>query len=82
MSWGNEKEQYGRRWCLRIHGHQVQEHEDVKKEVLGIIHQKLQLKSVIKKDIEAAHRMGRARDDKPPAIIVRFIIVRVPKLIF
>ena len=72
MRWCNENEQYGRRWCLRIHGHQVQENEDVKKEVVVIIHQKLQLKSINEKDIEASHRIGRARDDKPPAIIVRF----------
>ena len=54
MSWCNENEQYGRRWCLRIHGYQVQENADVKKKVVGIIHQKLQLKSVKEKDIEAA----------------------------
>ena len=72
MSWCNENEQYGRRWCLRIHGHQVQENEDVKKEVVGIIHRKLQLKSLNEKDIEAAHRIGRACDDKPPALIDRF----------
>ena len=50
----------------------MQENEDVKEEVVRIIHQKLQLKSVNGKDIEAAHRIGRARDDKAPAIIVRF----------
>ena len=43
MSWCNKNEQYGRSWCLRIHGHKVQENEDVKKEVVRIIHKNYNL---------------------------------------
>ena len=50
----------------------MQKHEDVKKEVVGIIRQKLHIKSLTEKDIEAAHRIGWARGGKPRAIIVRF----------
>ena len=72
MKWCNENEQYGRRWCLRIHGHPMKANENCKREVVGIVSHKLQIKTLTENDIDAAHRIGRPRDGKPPAIIVRF----------
>ena len=70
----NDNEQYMRRWSIRIHGHPLSDRpkEDCKKEKISILHTKLKLNFITENDIDAAHRIGRSRDEKPPAIIVRF----------
>ena len=69
----NDNEQY-MRWSIRIHGHPLSDRpkEDCTKEVILILHTKLKLNFITENDIDAAHRIGRSRDEKQPAIIVRF----------
>ena len=65
----NDNEQYMR------HGHPLSDRpkEDCKKEVISISHTNLNsLKFITENDIDAAHHIGRSRNGKPPAIIVRF----------
>ena len=69
----NDNEQY-MRWSIRIHGHPLSDRpkEDCKKEVISILHTKLKLNFITENDIDAANPISRSRDEKPPAIIVRF----------
>ena len=73
MTWCNNVEQYGRRWSLRIHGHKMaNRNENCKAEVVAIIKSRLNINDISEADIDAAHRIGRPRNDKPRAIIVKF----------
>ena len=68
----NRNEQYSRLWSVRIHGHPQKEREDCTAQVVELLHSKLQLADISSKDIELAHRTGRAANGKSRAIIVRF----------
>ena len=68
----NENEQYSRRWCLRFQGIPVKENENCKDEVIKLLMENLEISSLRAHDLDAAHRIGRSRDGKPPTIIARF----------
>ena len=71
----NENEQYGRRWLLRLHGIATAENENCIDTCLKIFNGKILKDSnetIQRADIEAAHRLGKRPDGKPPGIIVRF----------
>ena len=46
--------------------------ENCKAEVVAIIKSRLNINDISEADIDAAHRIGRPRNDKPRAIIVKF----------
>ena len=69
----NNNEQYSRKNNIRIFGlPQVDKKEDPTKVVLSFIKEKLNLKHFEMKEIEAAHRVGISRNNRPQAMIIRF----------
>ena len=68
----NDTEQYSRRWCLRFHGIPVNPDKDCKQQVIDLLRDELKIGTVHFDDLDAAHRVGRGRNEKPPAIIARF----------
>jgi len=72
----NDNEQYCRNYNLRIYNVPEQKDETSKQceeAVLKLFHEKLKLKSITARDLDAVHRLGQKNSDGPRCIIVRFV---------
>jgi hypothetical protein len=71
----DEQEQYSRRNSLRLFGVAEREKENLDAIVTGLCCNKLKTK-VTMDDIDRCHRVGRASEGRPRAIIVKFVSYR------
>ena len=67
----NELEQYSRKQCINVNGVPEKQNENVAQLVLEIA--RAAGAELSPSDVDAAHRVGRPRDGKHRAIIVRFV---------
>jgi hypothetical protein len=75
-SMANFNEQYSRNYNLRIYFVPEPENESVhqcQETVIKLFHNKLGLKDISKKDLDAVHRLGPKNTGKTRGIIVRFV---------
>lgn len=69
----NDIEQWTRKTAIRAFGIPRQPREDCIKQVHDVITQKLGIRDLPITAIEVAHRVGPSRNNRPPAIIAKFV---------
>lgn len=68
----DDLEQYGRRNNIRIFGFKEERGEDTVAKVVDLVNSKLNVQ-ISSRDIDACHRLGKAENGKPRAIICKFV---------
>jgi hypothetical protein len=76
----NDNEQYCRNYNVRIYNVPENKEETVQQceeKVLKLFNEKLGLKHITDKDLDAVHRLGKKKDEEPRPVIVGFISRKV-----